>query len=165
MKEENNKDQKTIQEKKKNKNIKQFVFVPRKTFNGIFFNSSIEAVLKKIGKPDKIFIDKNTSQNEISKSYYFQKTNITINYQKFGNVEEPLTFHSNTVYFENTNLFLLNKTELFEVVKKYFVDNNLNFDFNETNLDDELQFDFTEIGLTIWFQNNIITDICLYLPD
>lgn len=148
--------------------MNKYIFQPNKRFLGIEFEFSEKKVIEILGHPDKI--TKETHQNpnntvDFDIIYYYYKQNIEIMFYYYDNIYNKLAIFTRNLMINNIEIFKLKKREILEIISKisnYTLDRAF---IESVRLDDNLvseQYDFDDIGITLWFENDRLNEICLF---
>mgnify|MGYP007108821416 CR=1 FL=1 len=80
--------------------------------------------------------------------------------------EKSNRIYTNKIIFKGHDLYSLDKNKIFEIISKY---SNLSpreayKDFSHIIENDDEQYSFNDIGLTLWFEDNKLIDVCVNKP-
>ena len=128
-------------------------FIPNIGYGNILFSYSKEVIISILGKPIEDQIDQ-----DVNILYY---PNLTLFFH-YGD-DAYLSIHLKDIILSDIKFSLFTKENLIDFVKKYHLLKNIQYDFEHLNADDiEDSYYFKNLGLTIWFESNEISDICLH---
>ena len=86
-------------------------------------------------------------------SIFFHYENSSIDY---------ISIHTSDLILNNINIGKESKyEELLPLIKEYHNKNNIQFKYTTSQVFDELFIYFENIGLSIWFENHRVSDICI----
>lgn len=134
-------------------------FIPNKGLGKIEFTFDEKEVIKILGKPTLV-----NDENFDSIYYHYQIDDADLFF--FFHYEngkfDYLTIHPNILYLDGTDITKMNKNDLLNFIKHYHKKRNFNYLFEIVEDELDYSYDYANIGLTIWFEGESISDICLY---
>lgn len=147
-------------------NQKKYIqFYPFKGLGPIEFSFDEDEIINTLGQPDEIDEDVITdSESVISLSYYDLGLDLFLEYFDDKSI---LSIHSDDIIIDGENLAYMEKDQMLNLVKIFHEKNNWEFSHEkliEEDTDEEIHY-FDSIGLTIWYMDEDITDICVQHPD
>ena len=150
----------------KESNQSEFIkFYPFKGLGSVEFSFDEDEIIDVLGQPDEIDEDiVNDSDSVVSLSYYDYGLDIFIEY---FDGEKVLSIHSDDIIIDGENLAFLEKDQMLKFMKDFHMKNDLEFlheKLIEEDTDEEIHY-FDSIGLTIWYIEEDISDICVQHPD
>ncbi len=131
-----------------------------KGLGSIQFDFRKKEILNVLGKPEKIIRD----DDFVSLKY--PNFGLFFDFEKEKNKLIDLNIHTTKISYKNKNWFNCNKTDLFEIIKDIYKTENVKFDYSYSKIKviNEEQFDFDEIGVTLFFKKNKLTNVALSKP-
>ena len=140
-------------------------FYPSKGLGKIEFSFDEDDIIEALGEADEIEEESfSDSESLVSLSYYDWGLDFFVEYIDDDKI---LSIHSDDMILADTHLASLEKDEMLKFIQKYHEENGIEFECEkaiEEDSDEECYF-FDNIGLTIWYLNDIVTDICVQHPD
>jgi len=142
-------------------------------FGNIPFDATESEVLNLLGEPDKIERDVYVNENEDIKDetvdYYYDKIGLSFKFFYFNNELDEMAIFTNKLIYNDENWFSLSKRTILKTIKEIYKERNLVYSYKieKYNIYD-LKIDnygFDAIGLTIWFENNKLDDLCINKPS
>ncbi len=126
----------------------------------IKFEYSKNQVLKILGKPDKIIDD------EYFLSFKYYELGLFIDYEKEQDKLTDLNIHTTYFLYRGKDWFRYNKKNIIKEIKKIYKSKKIKFDYMSSNIDilNEEQYDFDEIGITLFFKKNKLSNVCVSKP-
>lgn len=140
-------------------------FYPLKGMGQLLFTSHEEDIIKRLGEP----ADKEDILDEDQKVVFF-----------YYETNPPLDciFHYNNGHFDHLSIFTQNiildgfdiasasKDKVVDFIKAYHNKNNIDFKCEVSRAEDvnEDYFQFDNIGLTIWYTGEFVSEICVQMP-
>lgn len=144
---------------------KAIQFYPSKGLGIIEFSFDEDDIINALGQPDEIDEDTiSDTESVVSLSYYDLGLDFFIEYLEDDRI---LSIHSDDIIIEGEHLVYMEKDKMVDLLKSYHDKNNLEFQyekFYEDDSEEEVHY-FDSIGLTIWYIDDSITDICVQDPD
>lgn len=139
--------------------INNIVFFPNIGMGKVKFTYSEKDVINIFGKP--LYKKTDYDANFVNYDYNLFNVNISLFFQYEEQKFDYLSIHTNKLIIGEKEISLLSQTELKEHLLEYH--NNMNIDFAIEVTKDEIEecFEFCNIGLTIWYEEDIISDICI----
>ncbi len=131
-----------------------------KSFGGIYFNYSVDKIVKMLGEPDSKYND------NISMYLEYEKLGIYVSYEKENKKWTDLGIQTTKLLYEGKKWHKYNKNELLKIIKKIYKKRNYIFDFDITEIEytEEKQYTFYEIGIALFFQKNKLKSIDVSMP-
>ncbi len=113
-----------------------------------------------LGVPDKIIDDKEFI------SLQYNNLGLLIDYESENDQLIDLNIYTKTFLYENKNWFQFNKNDLLQTVRNIYNKMNLEYDlnYNKINSLNEEQYDFDDIGITLFFNENKLSNVCVSKP-
>lgn len=144
---------------------KHITFYPSKGVGEIEFSFDEDSIIETLGKADEIDEDTvSDTESVVSISYYELGLDFFFEYI---DDDQILSIHSDDIILEGKNIASLEKDEVFQLLKTYHDKNNLEF-LHDKSIDEETDEEshyFDNIGLTLWYDEEELTDICCQDPD
>lgn len=124
-------------------------------------------VLELLGKPDFIEEEKLiTDEIEETQKYYYNNLGINLNFYYYDKEYYGLSIFTDHIIFKGKNLYNLEKKQVLICIEDIYIEKKYHFDYeHETNSINEDFYDFTNIGLKLWFDDNVLSDVCISKPE
>lgn len=134
-----------------------FKFTPNEGVGEVLFKFNKEQIIKKLGNPIEEKMDNELQSQMLEYELNGKFMLIFIHYEdsKF----DYTSIHTDVLYMDDIEISTMNKDELLDFLKEYYEKLNLNFNFKYTEDDLDDYYEFDDIGLTVWFEEDVITDI------
>lgn len=137
-------------------------FIPQVGFGEILFSFNEDQVLHILGDSAERNIDYfNTNEYALYLDYWDYNIFISLHFE--NSTLERLSIHTQNIILDDFCFSHHNQSEILSFIRRYHYTHNLNFtetvEFNEEVK--ETCYIYNRIGLTIWFDENGISDICL----
>lgn len=140
-------------------------FYPFKGLGSIDFLFDEDEIINVMGQPDEMDEDViNDTDSVVSLSYYDCGLDIFIEYFDDNRV---LSIHSDDIIVGDENLAFLEKDQMLKHLRTFHEKNDIEFShekFIDEETDEEIHY-FDSIGLTIWYMDEVVSDICVQHPD
>ncbi|MDL2262453.1 hypothetical protein LJC11_03005 [Bacteroidales bacterium OttesenSCG-928-I21] len=142
------------------------IFKPQIGLGNILFSFQENDIIKMLGTPDERKIDVfNLSESAIYLYYDEIKIHLSIYYEngKF----DHLSIGTEDIVLDSVRFSSSTKDEIIKFIANYHYKNKIHYLCEYTyaeNINEEEYF-FENIGLTIWFEENTISDICVQKSD
>lgn len=149
----------------------EYNFIPGKKFGKISFTDTEKDIVRKIGKPKSTNIEIYQDDDNYDKTIYYEYPDfgISIKFNYFNNEYHGLTISSKKALLNSKNLYELNKNEIINTLEQIYQQRQIPFkpeiEIYDMSEYEEYKYDFDEIGVSMWFSNNILNDIYLTAPD
>lgn len=144
---------------------KHIQFYPFKGLGSVEFSFGEDEIINALGQPDEIDKDIiSDSESVISLSYYDFGIDLFIENLDDTNI---LSIHSDDIIVDGKNLAYMEKYQMLKLLSTFHEKNNWEFmheKFIDEETDEEIHY-FDTIGLTIWYIEDDISDICVQHPD
>ncbi len=147
------------------------------SFSGISFDWDKDQIEEKFGKPSEVWEDKTEMEENAlltTVEYTYEEEAVSFIFEHFNNNFLGLSIYPDKAILDGKNLFDLNREEIFELVSKYseISEEEALEPLLETEVidgdDDEIanteQYSFDDIGLTFWFAEDALVDLCISAP-
>ena len=154
-----NKEDRRIMRNQQQEDNHFFTFFPHKGMGKITFDLDEKKIRSLIGKPKAIY--KQDLDNNIGYNYTISGINFTIFFHYEEEIFDYSSIHSEVIIFNNCSTKHLTKEEILYCIKDYYDSQHIDFYFEKTEDDIEDCYFFEAIGLTIWFEQNNISDISM----
>ena len=138
----------------------EYNFEIGKSFAGLKLDIPIKKALKQLGKPIRTYKD------NFGMSLFYDNIGLILSYEKENQKWTDLGIQTEKLIYEGENWYDYKKKELINIIKKIYQKKNFLFDFDITEIKctNEKQYDFYEIGATLFFQNNKLTNVIISKP-
>ena len=124
-----------------------------------------EEIINYLGPPDEIKKDIYEGlPNEYSIDLIYDSLGIKISYNYYNDIPEKAEFFLEKAIVDTQNLYNLSKKDILKLISKTHLNKNLKFEYSleKTDLDEFYSFD--NIGLSLWFEYDKLTDVSVYYP-
>ena len=140
------------------KDVNNFNFKINAGILGIDFTFTPDRVINALGTPlhEEYFED-----GEILFEYTLKDNHIFLFFHYDNSPFDYLSIHLKKLIILEHNIYELNKFELIDILRKYHLHNDVYFKMDISSDEDEEIIAFPNIGLTAWFENSEISDICI----
>jgi len=140
-------------------------FIHNKGLGKLYFDFSEKEIFKLLGKPSKIEVDIDIPRIEETKRFFYYNEGIMISISMYDGNPELIKIFPQKILLNGVNLFDLRKKKFLTFIKDFHISNKIEFFFEESNLYEEIQIFYFNIGLTVWFLDEKVSDICIEMPD
>lgn len=145
----------------------QHIFEPGKRLGNIFFNASQEEIMNILGQPIEIIHEDGEECNTTDMDYSLFGIKISI--IRFDNFGSFIQIQTDKLIYNGLNWYDLSKLKLLNIIKRMYEEYNIeyNFKLEKTDFEEfiEEQYDFNEIGVTLWFVDNNLDNLCVFKPE
>jgi hypothetical protein len=144
------------------RNTADITFKPQVGFGKILFSFQEDDIIKVLGQPDEKFID-TFDENEYSVHLDYEKLGIYTGIYYENGKFDYLSIFSEDIILDDVRFSTLTKSKIISFLKEYHVKNNIKLKYEyqyDKDVNEENYF-YENIGLTIWFENNKISNICV----
>jgi hypothetical protein len=132
----------------------------------MLFSFQESDITKILGIPDEREIDTFNSSEYAIYLYYYKIEVYPSLYFENGNLDY-LTINTNDLILDNVKLSTLTKNEILKFIEEYHYKNKLQYLCKyayEKDVNEEY-YRLANLGLSIWFEEDFISDICVYKTD
>jgi hypothetical protein len=146
----------------KDKDI-NIIFKPQISLGYISFSFLENDIVEALGTPDEREIDAFNSSEYAIYLYYYNKKVYPSLYFENGNFDY-LSINTDDIILDDVKFSTLTKNEILKFIKDYHCKNKLQYLCKyeyEEDVSEEYYY-FENIGLTIWFEEDSISDICVH---
>ncbi len=144
----------------------KYNFNPSNDFLGIKTNYHPEQVVKILGNPEDVKKQTYSSSelNDFDITYYYNKGQIRIVFSYVNGIFSGLSIYSKSIYIDNINLFSIHKSDVLNIIGKI---SNIDIEKackDKVKINDYYseEFEFYDIGLTLWFEGNVLEEVCVF---
>ena len=119
-------------------------------------------IIKILGNPEEQNIDRFNDFEYAVHLYYWDLGIYPSIYYKNESFEY-LHIHSGDIILDNVKFSTLKKSEVLSLIKNYHFKNKLQYsceDAYDEDVDEECYY-FEKIGLTIWFEKDLMSNVCV----
>lgn len=137
-------------------------FYPNIGFGNILFKQSQDEISSILGLPQEKEIDQ-VNDSDYTVIYLYTVLGYSLHFHYENNILEYFSIHLKRIIFNGEDLSTITKGRIIEVIKNYYLREQLTYDGSHSfdkDMDEEI-YSFDAIGLTIWFEKNQISDICI----
>lgn len=139
--------------------VNNLTFFPNIGMGKIKFNHTESDVINILGIPSYKEVDKEV--NFINYDYTLFDTKISLFFQYEEKEFDYLSIHTRRLYINNKDISLMDKISLQNFLIKYHESLGIQYDFQQSEDDLEYCYEYPSIGLTIWYEDDYISDICI----
>ncbi len=147
------------------------------SFSGINFDWDKAQIEEKFGKPSDIWEDKTEMEDNAiltTVEYTYEDEAVSFIFEHFNNNFLGLSIYPDKAILDDKNLFELSKEDIFSLVSKYseitpkeayepILDTEI-VDAEDEEFANTEQYSFDDIGLTFWFAEDEVVDLCISAP-
>jgi hypothetical protein len=125
----------------------------------IKFSNSEKGLSRLLGSP--LSTEKFDRNKSVLYRYVFKNVEIDIFYNERKSKSAHMSIHTNKLKLSGIEISTLKEIEILNLVKKYHKKFQIPFKYiyEDTQLD--VYYDFVNLGLTIWIENNVVSDISI----
>lgn len=129
---------------------------------GIFKFSMKEKDLKKIISKC-LDLEYTIEKRDQTVVYFCSNKSVDLNFYFHYNKRglDYLSIHTSDLTLNGVNIKNMKQAAVIDLVERYHTLNFVGFKYTLEDIDDEVFINFTNIGLSIWFEEEKITDICV----
>jgi hypothetical protein len=146
----------------KGKDIDNIIFKPQIGLGRILFSFQENDIVKVLGTPDERKVDIfDSSEYAIYLYYYKIKIHPSLYFE--NNNFDYLSIFTSDIIVDNVKFSTLKKREVLKFIQDYHKINNIRF-LMKKEYDEKVNeyfYDYRNIGLSIWFEGDSISDICV----
>jgi len=144
-------------------NDTDIIFNPQIGVGNVLFSFEKKDIIKVLGNPKEEKIDI-FNENEIVIYLFYGKNginNVSLYYE--NNILDYLTIFVEDIILNGFRFSSFNKIITLEFVQKYHFENHVEYlcTFSYDEITEEECYYFENIGLTIWYEKDLISDICV----
>jgi len=147
-----------------------YLFKVGSGLDNLTFDTTESDALKLLGNPDKIEREVYENAYESIKDetvrFYYKSSGLKLKFNYFDNEYDGLTISTNKLIYNSEDWFSLSKRKVIKIIKEIHQERNLVYVFEKEkykNSETE-EYNFNAIGLTIWFEDNRVDDLCIFRP-
>jgi hypothetical protein len=148
-----------------NKNV-DVTFHPFKGLGQIMFTSKEDDVIKLLGNPEEMedIVDEDS---KVVLYYYNTKPSIDCLFHYEKNQFDHLSIFTQNVILDGFDVASASKDMVFDYIKEYHKKNEIDFisEVSHAVDVDEDYYQFDNIGLTIWYAGEFVSEICIQQPQ
>ena len=137
-------------------------FYPNVGLGDLLFKYDQNEVLSILGLPEEKEIDQ-VNDSDYTVRFFYKALGYSFHFHYEDNAFNYSSIHSKRIILDNEDFSMITKERIIGVIKDYYLKKDLVYDekysFDESVNEETYSFD--NIGLTIWFENNRISDICV----
>jgi hypothetical protein len=131
----------------------------------INFNLTENELLKLLGTPDDIDIDLYEEKVEETKRLHYTQRGLMITISMYDRIVDPLKIFTNKLYINGIDVYKFDMpTDFRSYVQKAYESLQIEFIDTAQNNESELELYCPRLGLTAWFQDDKLIDLCLEKP-
>lgn len=131
-------------------------FKINKGINNILFSNTEDEILSILGNPISQEYDKDAD----SKRFYYENFLIVFHYEK--GMIDYLSIHLKSLFLNGTDISSLQKEKLIDFLRNIYKENESPYQYEYIEDDIEESYFFEGIGLTVWYEDNNVSDICVH---
>lgn len=150
--------------KGENKNV-DITFYPFRGLGQILFSSKEKDVVKLLGDPDE---KEDIVDDESKVVLYYYNTDPAIDclFHYENKQFDHLSIFTQNIVLDGFDIASASKDVVFDFIKEYHKKNNIEFKSEISRAEDvnEDYFQFDNIGLTIWYDGEFVSEICIRKP-
>lgn len=139
-------------------------FYPGKGVGKIEFSFNEDDIVEALGEADEIDEDTiSETESVVSVLYYDLGLDFFVEYI---DDDQILSIHSDDIILDDKNIAPMEQDEMLQFMRTYHEKNNLEF-LHEKAIDEETDEEchyFDNIGLTLWYEEDTLVDICCQDP-
>jgi len=145
--------------------IIDITFYPFKGLGQILFSSSEEDVIKLLGEPDEKE-DILDEESRVVLYYYETRPGIDCLFHYESGKFDHLSIFTQNAVLDGFDIASATKDMVFDFIKEYHKTNNIEFKSEISRAEDvnEDYYQFDNIGLTIWYDGEFVSEICIQKP-
>ncbi len=124
------------------------------------FDYSVNEIIHLLGKPKKITDDGSTLCMD------YKNRGLFVSFEKEDEKWTDMDIQTDKIFYKNINWFDIEKSELLKAIKKIYQEKQITYKFykSEVELLNEEQYDFYEIGVSLFFKINNLTNVYVSKP-
>lgn len=134
-------------------------FIPNAGIGKIELTFDKEKVINLLGKPILINDD---DLDSIYYQYEIDDATLFLFFHYENAKFDYLTVHTNMLYINGVEISKMKKSYLLDFIKLFHDKQNFNYQYELIEDALDYSYDYTNIGLTIWFEDELVSDICIY---
>ena len=129
-------------------------------FADIKFDYTHNQIINTLGKPNKIY------NEDVLFALEYDKLGLYFSYNKHNNKLSELDIFTEKISYLNKNWYSLKKRNLLNEIKNIYKNKKLKYKFSYDKYEElkDEQYNFHEIGVTLFFENNKLYNVCLAKP-
>ncbi len=135
----------------------------------INFELPEKKILQILGKPTNI--DKTKGNKCFINDYDYDDLGISVifHFDEFADPKNCMHVHTNNIVYENKTWKGLDKNNLLKIIRTIHKERKINykFDYEKIEFNEFIQkeYNFDNIGLTLWFKDNLFNEAVVYNPE
>ena len=131
-----------------------------KSLDNINFNYSVNKVIQLLGKP------KEMADNGITLHLNYLDLGLLFSYEKENTKWTDMDIQTDKIIYNNTDWYSMEKKELIDTIKKIYSEKKFTYNFHKSEVEilNEQQYNFYEIGVTLFFYYNKLTNVTVSKP-
>ena len=155
-------------------NQEDLLFQIGKGLGDVQFSMNEEQVKKLLGEPDSIEKEESVDEEDGTKErvvyYNYHEIGIRPAFYYYNDEFDSMNIFSDQIQLHGNNLFEIDQQEILDIVKKIYQEEEWEFkyDYEAFQEDDndpaEEEYNFERMGLTLWFQDETLDEVCVYKP-
>ena len=141
-----------------------YIFEIGQGFGNIPFNISDNDIKKILGKPD--LFHKEIGVETYTSNYQYFNYGLDISFIHFDNFDNDIQIQTDKIILNNKNLYSLQKNKILNMIKKEHKLRKIKYKFESqkyefTDAENQDEYEFEQIGLTLWFKKNKLSNVCV----
>jgi hypothetical protein len=138
-----------------------YIFNRNKGVGTLLFSLKRNEVLNLLGEPDSVDNDVYEKNVEETIRFHYKKKGIMISFSRYDGVFDPLKIYLQKLNIEGSNIYNLNYIYVKEYLQSFHQKKQITFKLEETNDGAEQIIFYPNIGLTLWYENRNLIDLCV----
>lgn len=142
-----------------------FTFKPGAGLGALDLGMEADAIKELLGEPEAVeeFVtdDNANGFEEKTVSYEYPDMELSLQFFYYDNIFEGYQIFSGKLVVDGQNLFEADKAQVIQVVKNLHAKASKAYLYQRTEEDGETYLFYPNIGLTLWFEGDQLTDSCI----
>ncbi len=146
----------------------EYQYSINKPFLGLDFKSEPIEVERFLGKPDKtIKNDYSSDGDEYDLTYVYDQNLLRIVFSYDNGKFDQLSIYTKVLNIDGLDLFKQTQHQVLNIISA-----NSNMELNDAyketvNLDQisSVEYNFKDIGISLWFEEDFLNEVCFYKPS
>lgn len=155
-------------------NQEDLLFLIGEGLGEVRFSMNEEQVKKLLGEPDSIdkeeSVDEEDGTNELVVYYNYHEIGMRPAFYYYDDEFDSMNIFADQIQLRGSNLFELDQQEILDIIKKIYQEEEWEFTYDyeffqdDENGPGEEEYNFERMGLTLWFQDEALDEVCVYKP-
>lgn len=143
-----------------------YKFYPNSNFLELSKNSNEAQIINTFGVPDKIEKEDYCNENEsidFDITYIYQRLGLKIMLSFYNNQHSSTSIFTKRLDINDINIFSLSKNKVLSIISNISKTTKMDAlkDVTLIDKDNYEEYNYKDIGLILWFENDVLDEICV----